>query len=167
MRKRRISRALIGVMVAVALMATAAPGQENRSARVSKAEQQILALNREWADAIARGDMAALDRLFADDLTVISGRGELRTKAQELDDLRPNPDITTYFFNTEDARVRVYKDAAVVTGLARWRIRYQGKDIDHERRYTSVFVKQHGRWRIVAQQLSRPPERPAKASQEN
>jgi uncharacterized protein (TIGR02246 family) len=152
-------------MVVAVLTVTAVQGQENRSASATKTGQQILALDREWADSIARGDTAALDRLFADDMTVISGRGELRTKAQEMDELRPNPDITTYFFKTEDVRVRVYnEDAAVVTGTARWRIKYQGKDIDHERRYTSVYIKQQGRWRIVAQQLSRPPEPPAKAN---
>lgn len=132
--------------------------QKNQTAGASKTERQIIALDREWADAIARGDVATIDRLFADDLIVTSGSGEVRSKAQEMDDLKPNPDITTYFFKTEDVRARVYKDAAVVTGLARWRIRYQGRDIDHQRRYTSVFIKQQGRWRIVAQQFSRPPE---------
>jgi ketosteroid isomerase-like protein len=130
--------------------------QDNPGAKLSEAEQQITALNREWADAIVRGDMATLDRLFADDMIVTSSSGEVRTKAQEMDDLRPSPDGKTYFFNTEDVRVRVYKDAAVAAGLVSWRFRYQGKDIDNQRRYTSVYVKQGGRWRIVAQQLTRP-----------
>ena len=132
--------------------------QDGPAAKLNKAEQQIIALNKEWADAIARGDVAALDRLFADDMIVTSGSGEVRNKSQEIDDLRPSADIKTYFFTTDDVRARVYKDAAVVTGLARWRIRYQGRDIDHQRRYTSVYVKQQGRWRIVAQQLTRLPQ---------
>ena len=64
-------------------------------------------------------------------------------------------DLKTYFFNVEDVRVRVYGDAAVVTGHAKWRINYQGRDIDNERRYTSMFVKQKGAWRMVAQQVGR------------
>ena len=154
-------RALIITVVIFAGLAIAqGQKQENRLAKASKAEQQILDLNREWADAIARGDMEALDRLFADDMIVTSSSGEVRSKAQEMDDLRPASDITTYFFKTDDVRARVYKDAAVVTGLARWRIKYQGRDIDNQRRYTSVYVKQRGRWRIVAQQLTRPKEQP-------
>ncbi|HEX5731904.1 MAG TPA: hypothetical protein VF131_03630 [Blastocatellia bacterium] len=43
----------------------------------------------------------------------------------------------------------------MVTGHAKWRINYQGRDIDNERRYTNMFVKQGGAWRIVAQQLTR------------
>ena len=151
---------IIAVVIFAGLAIAQGQKQENKSAGASKAEQQILALNREWADAIARGDMEALDRLFADDMIVTSSSGEVRSKAQEMADLRPASDITTYFFTTDDVRARVYKDAAVVTGLARWRIKYQGRDIDNQRRYTSVYVKQRGRWRIVAQQLTRPKEQP-------
>ena len=129
----------------------------------TEAEQEVAALNRAWADAIVRGDMGALDRLFASDMTVTNGNGAVRNKAQEMDDLRPSADIKTYFFNTEDVRVRVYGSGAVVTGHAKWRINFKGKDSDIERRYTLVFVKQEGRWQIVAQQLSRvPPPQPKK-----
>ena len=154
-----MKRAFIIAAITCAFVVTAAgQKQDGLAAKLNKAEQQIMALNQEWADAIVRGDVAALDRLFADDMIVTSGSGEVRNKAQEMDDLRPNADIKTYFFKTDDVRVRVYKDAAVVTGLASWRIRYQGRDIDHQRRYTSVYVKQQGRWRIVAQQLTRLPQ---------
>jgi uncharacterized protein (TIGR02246 family) len=149
---------IIAAIVCAWLTVAEGQKQDSPAAKPNKAEQQIMALNREWADAIVRGDVAALDRLFADDMVVTSGSGEVRNKSQEMDDLRPNADIKTYFFITDDVRVRVYKDAAVVTGLARWRIRYQGRDIDHQRRYTSVYVKQQGRWRIVAQQLTRLPQ---------
>jgi ketosteroid isomerase-like protein len=154
-----MKRALIIVAMACMYLGSAkGQKQDSPGAKLNKTEQQIMALNLEWADAIVRGDVAALDRLFADDMIVTAGNGEVRTKAQEMDDLKPDADITTYFFNTDDVRVRVYKDAAVVTGRARWRIKYRGRDIDNQRRYTSVYVKQRGRWRIVAQQLTRLPQ---------
>ena len=147
---------MIATIVCVWLAVAQGQKLEGKAAKLGKAEQQIMALNQEWADAIVRGDVAALDRLFADDMIVTTSGGELRNKAQEMDELKPGTEIKTYFFNTDDVRVRVYKDAAVVTGMARWRINYQGRDIDNQRRYTSVYVKQQGRWRIVAQQLTRP-----------
>jgi len=118
-------------------------------------EQQILSLNREWADAMRRGDTAALERIFSDDLIVTSGSGAVRGKAGELEDTKTTLDLKTYFFNTEDVRVRIYGDAALLTGLAKWRINYKGKDVDHERRYTSVYAKENGRWRMTALQLTR------------
>jgi ketosteroid isomerase-like protein len=140
-------------LLAILAMAMAIAAQTKDKQSISKAEQEVTALNRAWADAIVRGDMEALDRMFADDMTVLSG--EVRNKAQEMDDLRPSADIKTYFFNTEDVRVRVYGDTAVVTGHAKWRINLKGRDVDNERLYTLVAVKQQGRWQIVAQHLSR------------
>ena len=139
----------------IAVFVIAGMAQDKKPEGASKAEQEIAELNREWADAIVKGDMARLDRLFADDMTVVSGNGTIRDKAAEMDDLKPTADIKTYFFNTEDVKIRVYGDSAVLTGHAKWRINLKGRDIDNERRYTSVFVKKDGRWQIVAQHLSR------------
>ncbi|HLM00523.1 MAG TPA: penicillin-binding transpeptidase domain-containing protein [Pyrinomonadaceae bacterium] len=125
-----------------------------------KIERQILTLNRLWADAMVSGDVKSLENLFSDDLIVTSGSGAVRGKREELEDVRPHPDLKTYFFNTEDVRVRVYANAAaVVTGRAKWRINYKGKDIDHERRYTSVYAREKSGWRMTALQLTRiaPP----------
>jgi ketosteroid isomerase-like protein len=148
------------VLIAAALALVASlplASSAQTQAKQSKAEREILALNREWADAMVRGDRAALERIFSDDLVVTSGDGTLRDKRGEIGD--GGPEIKTYFFNTEDLRVRVYKGAAVITGRAKWRINYQGRDIDNERRYTCVYAKERGRWRMVAMQLTRtqPP----------
>jgi len=130
-------------------------------------EKQILTLNREWADAMVRGDTAALERIFSDDLIVTSGSGAVRGKAGELEDTKTAPELKTYFFNTEDVRVRVYSDAALVTGLAKWRINYKGKDIDNERRFTSVYAKEKGRWRMTALQLTRIAPAPTQQTLNN
>src|ERR1044072_3111094 len=151
------------LIIATMLIAFAGAGIAQSQDKTSGAEQEVTALNRAWADAIVRGDMEALDRLFASDMTVTSGNGTVRNKAKEMDELRPSADIKTYFFNTEDVRVRVFGNGAVVTGHAKWRINLKGREIDNERRYTLVFIKQDGRWQIVAQQLSRiPPPQPQK-----
>lgn len=131
--------------------------KKQASATMSKAEQQISTLNRAWADAVTKGDAASLDRLFADDMIVTSGSGVLRDKAGEIKDAAaaPDPDFSwTHPFTTEDVRVRVYQDAAVVTGRARWGFKYKGQEVNQERRYTHLYVRQRGRWRIVAQHVS-------------
>jgi uncharacterized protein (TIGR02246 family) len=136
-----------------------AHGQERdrKSKGTSKPEQQVMALNRAWADAITKGDAAALDRLFADDVIVTSGSGIIRDKAGEIKDAAgaPDPDfVWTSAFTTEAVRVKIYKDAAAVTGLAKWSFRYKGQEVNQERRFTQLYVKQQGQWRIVAQQVS-------------
>lgn len=152
---------IITAVAVVLLLITSARAQGRDAGRLSKDEQQVLAANREWADAMVRGDAAALGRLFHDELIVTSGNATVRGKAEEMKDAGPSADIKTYFFNTDDVRVRVYDDAAIVTGHAKWRINYKGRDIDNERRYTSVYVKDKGRWRMVALQVTRLPQRQA------
>jgi uncharacterized protein (TIGR02246 family) len=142
-------------MIVAAAVLLAAQSAGFGQSRPEDAEQEVTRLNQKWADSIAAGDVGALDRLFADDMVLTAGNGTVRGKKEELDDLRPAPDVKTYYFKVEDVRVRAYGDAAVVTGHAKWKINLRGTDVDLERRYTSVFVRQKGEWRIVAQQLTK------------
>ncbi len=149
---------LMAVLMAILMCFTAhSQTQDKNSGKVSKTEQQIMASNRASADAITKGDAAALDRLFADDLIVTAGNGGIRNKAEEIKDAAGSPDpdfVWVNPFTTEDVRVKIYKDAAVVTGLAKWGFKYKGKQSNQERRYTHLYVKQSGQWRIAAQQVS-------------
>ncbi len=125
--------------------------------KLPQAEQEVLARNQAWCDAIVKGEMGTLDQLLADDYIITSGAATLRDKKGELADLRLPPGLSWVFVKTDDLRVRVYGDAAVVTGRIRWRVKNKDREVDDERRFTSVFVKQKGQWRIVAQQMTRPP----------
>jgi len=144
------------VMVMLISISGSAQSQDKKPTSGSKIERQILILNKEWADAMVSGDMAALDRIFDDGLTVTAGNGSTRNKTEEMNDSKPKPDLKTYFFNTEDVKVRIYDDSAVVTGTAKWRINFGGKDVDHEVRYMSVYAKRKGDWRMVALHVTRP-----------
>ena len=134
-----IASATIGVVVA----------QESGRDR-----EAVLAADKAWANAIAKGDVPVLQQLFADDFSMISPDGRLKNKAQEIANLQPAPGTETFYFRTEDVTVRVYGDAAVVIGRAIWKVRYKGKDYDNDRRYTTTYVKLGGRWRAVAQQIA-------------
>lgn len=133
--------------------------QNKPSDRTSRAERQVAALNQAWADAITKADAKTLDRLFADEIIVTSGSGAIRNKAGEIKDAigdgTPDPDfVSTKPFTTEDVRVKIYKNSAVVTGKALWGFKYKGQEVNQERRYTHLYVKHRGQWRIVAQQIS-------------
>jgi ketosteroid isomerase-like protein len=152
------------ILAALALACSAQTARAQGGGKTAKAEREILALNREWASAMVRGDRAALERIFSDDLIVTASNGTVRGKEGELNDTAGgDTSVKTYFFNTEDVRVRVYGGAAVLTGHAKWRINVGGRDVDHERRYTCVYAREKARWRMVAMQLTRivpPPQQP-------
>lgn len=158
-----MKRFLIAALVTLFLGSNAfAQSPDEKPRRMSKAEQQVTALNLEWADSITKGNGASLERLFADEMIVTSGSGEIRTKAEEMKNVGisstptpPDPDfISTRPFTTQDVRVKIYGDAALVTGLAKWSFKYKGQEVNQERRYTHMYAKQRGRWMIVAQQIS-------------
>lgn len=110
-----------------------------------------------WADAVTKADAATLERLFADDMIVTAGNGAVRNKAEEIKDSAGSPDpdfIWTNPFTTDIVRVKIYQDAAVVTGLAKWGFKYKGQQVNQERRYTHFYIKQKRQWKIVAQQIS-------------
>jgi len=140
----------------ISVIAVSQP-QEQKSRKLQQTEEQILALNHAWAEAITKADAAALNRLFANDMIVTSGNGTIRDKAGEIKDAAgaPDPDFSwTHPFTTEDVRVKIYEETAVVTGLAKWGFKYKGQQANQERRYTHVYVRQQRQWRIVAQQMS-------------
>jgi ketosteroid isomerase-like protein len=91
----------------------------------------------------------------------VAGRGRglefigIRDKAGEIKDAAtPDPDfVCTQPFTTEDLRVKIYKDAAVVMGLAKWGVQIEGSG-GQSGRYTHSYAKQQDPWRIVAQQVS-------------
>ena len=153
----KVKQLLLAGLVLVLTYAVAF-GQNKKSKRADPAEQQqVMALNRAWAEAITKGDAATLGRILADDVIITSGSGEIRTKAAEIKDSAgaPDPDFVWIRpFTTEDVRIRIYRDAAVVTGRAKWGFKYKGQEVNQERRYTHVYVKRHGQWKIVAQQIS-------------
>jgi ketosteroid isomerase-like protein len=133
----------------------------------SSTEQDLLKLEREWLDSYIKGDEDTMARIESDDFTITYQDGSVRTKSDELANLKkrtgpPDPSLT---MSTEDVKVRIYGDTAVLTGV------FVAKSAEHlERsRYTDVYVKKDGAWRVVASHLTSvktPPPPPAPASAE-
>src|SRR5919199_3594393 len=52
------------------------------------AERQVLATDDERNEALRRGDPAPLERIYADDYTLVTSLGQVRTKADQINELR-------------------------------------------------------------------------------
>jgi ketosteroid isomerase-like protein len=63
-------------------------------------------------------------------------------------------DLRFQSITTDDVRVRVYGNAAVETGSSTMNGQDKGNAVPHDTRFTRVWVKQHGRWRLVANHYS-------------
>jgi ketosteroid isomerase-like protein len=130
-------------------------GQTNSgtAAQNTSVEQEILRLERERLKAFAQADKAAFEQLVTDDLTITHGYGEVLTKAQEMSVMRPSTSERPLpALSIEDPKVRIYGDAAVMTGS----LVETNRDGRREflLRFTNTYVKQKDQWRMVAGQLT-------------
>ena len=111
-----------------------------------------------WARMYQTNDTVTADKLYADDVVITATQGTLKTKAQEMADVRPYPGMTVDYFRTTGAEVRLLGTAAVVTGQAEWKFTSNGNASEVRRRYTMVYARGGPLgWRIVAMHIGRAP----------
>lgn len=124
------------------------------SAQSGNVEQTLIQMERDWAQALARSDQAALDRILAADFMVTDADGRLLTKAQS-DAQRKSGALKYTAFTADDFKVRVFGDTAIVTGRSTVKGAQNGNDISGQERFTDVFVRRDGRWQAVSTHVSR------------
>ena len=98
--------------------------------------------------------METLDRIISDDLIYTHASGLRQSKFDVIGVLGSSEmkyeSITPY-----DVRVRIYNGTAIVAGRATINIKAHGEKESFEICYLDVYVKQEGRWQMVAWQSSR------------
>jgi ketosteroid isomerase-like protein len=122
---------------------------DNPLAQTESVEQELIKLENEWADAWVNRDVAFFDRIMADDYTWTSPWGEVSTKADNFALVKSGEDVIASWMLAE-MKVRVYGDAAVVTGRDTIKETYKGEDVSSQNRWTHTWVKRAGHWQCVA-----------------
>jgi uncharacterized protein (TIGR02246 family) len=130
-------------------------GQEQSVSRDqrSSVEQAIRQLDNERIRAQIGADAVALDRIYAEDFIGVGPSGTVRTKPQVISDFTSGT-LKLQSVTTDEVQVRVYENAAVETGLSTMVGQDNGKAVPRDTRFTRVWVKQQGRWRLVANHYS-------------
>jgi len=124
----------------------------NRDQR-SSVEQAIRQLDNERIQAQIGADAVALNRIYAADFIGVGPSGTVRTKAQVISDFTSG-DLKFQSITTDEVQVRVYENTAVETGLSTMVGQDKGQAVPRDTRFTRVWVKQQGRWRLVANHYS-------------
>ena len=134
------------------LISLLSPGLTQKPARETRESRDVKELTRletVWNEAHLRGDAAALDRLWADDLFVTVPDMPVMNKQGSLAIWRTGR-MKFDIYKTSDIRIRVYGDAALVTGQLE-RIRdSSSQKFEDDWRFTKVYVRRAGRWQVVA-----------------
>ncbi len=116
--------------------------------------KEIEGLEQDWRQALLSSNIPALDHLLADDYLGVTANGTLETKADLLA-MRRSGTMRFSELTLSDLKVRVYGDTAVVTSRAELSGTNGGTDISGHYRYTRVYNRRQGQWRIVSFEASR------------
>ena len=114
-------------------------------------EQEIRRLDLAHADAVLRGDLAAMDKLWTKDFKVNNPFNEI----DKADRIRTGA-VTYSSFIREPESVLIHGDTVIVMGreivVPKGDSPDAGKTIN--RRYTNIWMKRDGKWRLVARHAS-------------
>ena len=141
------------LMLLAVTLTVLVPGLVSAQSAKQKAaiEQEIRRLDLAHADAVLRGDLAALDKLWTKDFKVNNPFNEI----DKADRIRTGA-VTYSSFIREPESVLVHGDTVIVMGretvVPKGNSPDAGKSIN--RRYTNIWMKRNGKWRLVARHAS-------------
>lgn len=151
--KRRILLAALLVGTLAALPASGL-GPKRKPKAVS-AKQAVENMEQEWRSAQLAGDATAMGDLLSDDFVGITAFGKVNTKAQYLARLRDRIVQVTQL-DLSDIKVKIIGSrVAVVTSRAEITGVNEGTPIKGAFRYTRVYQRMGGNWRITSFEATR------------
>jgi ketosteroid isomerase-like protein len=122
-------------------------------------EAEVRKASDEYTEMIRRRDAASIERVLSEEFVLTTEAGQIRNKAQELEDVKSNPNKLESLTMSEQ-KIRIYSgNIAVETG----KFHYKGADKDGKShtgvgRYTTTWIRRDGRWQIVSDHLSEAKE---------
>ena len=148
-------RRIIVMAVLVLTTASIALGHSPRANwdRRRSIERVIRQLDHERIQAQINADAGALERIYAADFIGVGPSGAVRTKPQVISDFASG-ELRFQSIATDDVQVRIYGNTAVETGLSTMNGQDKGKAVPRNNRFTRVWVKQQGHWRLVLNHYS-------------
>lgn len=149
-------------LLAALSLALTNPGWAMTRHEAHAVHKVIEGLEMQWRDAVVGNNVSQMDHLLADDYIGISANGTVATKTQELAERRAGT-IRIQSLDLSDLKVRVYGDTAVVTSRAELTGVNGQSDISGNYRYTRVYNKRLGQWKIVSFEASRMHDVDARA----
>jgi len=117
------------------------------------AVEEITRLADAWAAAELRGDAAFLEKTLVDDFVAIGPLGFMLTKREWIE-RHQSGNLKYDSLDLDEVSVRVYDEAAVLTGRQTQDAAFRGNSVKAQLRTTVVLVQQQGQWRLVGIHMS-------------
>src|SRR5688500_7612424 len=118
-----------------------------------RVEEELIGVAHAWDRAMVTNDPEAIGAYMADDWTIIGPDGSVGDKATFLE-LVPSGRLPHDVMESQDLKVRVYGDTAIVIARGISGGQYHGESFYLVERASCAFVRQQNRWRCVSTHLS-------------
>jgi len=116
-------------------------------------EEELVKVEEEFANAIVKNNPDEIRQFVGDDWIIINADGGIIDRERFLEVIKSGT-LNHEMMESDDIRVRVYGDSAVVSALTRSKGKFMGQEFTTHERSTDVFVRRDGRWRCVLTQLT-------------
>jgi hypothetical protein len=110
---------------------------------------------KDYDDAQVHGNKSELQRLVADDYTLVNSTGRVQNKAQLIADYT-TPGYRIEPFEILEPVEKVWSDGAVMGGVVDLRGTDGGKPFAVTLRFADIWAKRNGKWQVIYTHVSRP-----------
>ena len=134
---------------ALGLLILASTGTLLSQSTIDRDTRELERLESVWNEAHEQGNADALASLWADEMEIAVPKMPVLSKADALKFARSGR-MKFLHYQTSDIRVRVFGNAAVVTGRLQRTRSMNGQEISDDWRFTKTYIRQAEQWRVVA-----------------
>ena len=139
----------LGLTVMFALTVLAGSKQVSAQSSSEHDKQELERLEKVWNEAHEHGDANVLQSLWADDLEVDVPKMPAMSKTEVMAFARSGR-MKFLHYATSDINIRIYGDAAVVTGRLQRTRTLNGQELSDNWRFTKVYTRNAQTWRVVS-----------------
>ena len=137
-----------GALLIAALLLVAVANAADLPADLAKAVK-------DYDEAQIHGDKAELQRLVAEDYTLVNSSGRIQSKAELIADYTA-PGYKIEPFEIMQPVEKVWSDGAVMGGVVDLRGTDGGKPFAVKLRFADIWAKRNGKWQVIYTHVSRP-----------
>ena len=147
--KRCIRYLPIAIFLLLATFGESADRQQN-----SDSKREVWEALQNYETAFIKRDVAALEKIWADDSIFVNASGEVLTKEQNLANIKSGATELDTMIEEDGMMVRVYQNSAVTTAAVTIKGQYSGRHVNGLYRSTLFWVKGPSGWQLACDQLT-------------
>lgn len=152
---KKLVMPLLAITLVTFVVAPCARAKDN-----SAIEAKLKQMEDVWGKAILDKDSAAVEKMVANDFAGFSSKGDKRSKAALVEEIKNSTDTLSSSTN-DDMEVHIYAPkVATVCGTSSEKGKDKdGKEFSHRYAWVDTWMERNGKWECIAEAVMQFPEK--------